>query len=57
MQKFLMLASGLVLAIALVGCAEEGPAEQAGEQADEAVEEAGQQLEQAGEQVEEGMGQ
>ena len=57
MQKFLMMLSGLVLALALVGCEQEGAMEEAGETADEAVEETGQQLEQAGEEAQEGMGQ
>jgi outer membrane PBP1 activator LpoA protein len=57
MQKFLMMLSGLVLALALVGCEKEGPAEKAGEAADKAVEQTGQQLEQAGEKAQEGMGQ
>lgn len=37
----------------IVGCEQQGPAEEAGEEIDESVEEAGEQMEEAGEQLEE----
>lgn len=37
----------------VVGCEQQGPAEEAGEEVDESVEEAGESMEEAGEQLEE----
>jgi hypothetical protein len=45
----------LLVAPALYGCPDEGPAERAGENIDEAIEETGEALEEAGDDVEDAV--
>ena len=45
------LAAALLLPLALAACEEEGPLEEAGEQADEAIEDTGEAVEDAGEEA------
>ena len=48
-SKLLVVLLSMLLIAVLVGCAQEGPAEQAGEKLDEAVDEVGGKMEKAGE--------
>lgn len=52
-RKFMLWASGSMLLVpVLVGCDDEGPAEEAGEKIDDAAEEAGDKLEDVGDTLE-----
>ncbi|WP_168017157.1 hypothetical protein [Halomonas salinarum] len=51
--KFGIMLLVAMMAVAITGCEEEGPAEQAGEEIDNAMEDTGEAIEDAGESVEE----
>lgn len=55
LMKVLVGAAVIAFLVAVTGCEEEGPAEEAGKQIDETAEEIDEELEEAGEDIEEAV--